>query len=156
MADLDVSFERFDEKELASFLEGTRGHFIEELIASGSSRIDASTQGDATFERLCPQGSPAPGQLLGRVMESGRPIGVLWLGPAGTDPQRWWVFDVSIDEQWRGKGYGRQAMLLAERLARDKGATAIGLNVFARNDVARSLYVSLGYVEGSVQMHKLL
>ena len=47
-------------------------------------------------------------------------------------------------------------MLLAERLARAQGARTIGLNVFAGNTVARTLYGSLGYEETTVQMRQEL
>lgn len=66
------------------------------------------------------------------------------------------MWDVVIDEDQRGRGLGRQAMLLAEELARQGGATTFGLNVFANNVVARNLYTSLEYEETSVQMRKPL
>jgi len=80
----------------------------------------------------------------------------LWIGPYSDDPQRWWVWNIEIDDAHRRKGLGRKAMLLAENLARDNGANSIGLNVFAHNRVARNLYQSLGYEESSVQMRKAL
>ena len=89
-------------------------------------------------------------------MSSGRKIGHLWLGPAGGDPERWWVWDVMVDEEFRGRGYGRRAMLHAEELARENGASTLGLNVFGHNAVARKLYSTLGYGETSVQMRKEL
>ena len=45
-------------------------------------------------------------------------------------------------------------MLLAEAEARRLGRSRIKLNVFARNAVARALYLSLGFEEMSVQMSK--
>lgn len=85
-----------------------------------------------------------------------QPVGYLWIGPARTDQQRWWVWDIVINDDQRGRGLGRQAMLLAEELARNQGATTIGLDVFANNVVARRLYTSLKYEETSVQMRKPL
>ncbi len=64
------------------------------------------------------------------------------------------IYDVEIDEAHRGKGYGRAAMELAEEQARALGIGRIELNVFGGNEVARKLYLSLGYVETSVQMGK--
>ena len=61
-----------------------------------------------------------------------------------------------IDEEFRGRGLGRKAMVLAEELARAHGAVTIGLNVVAHNRVARDLYTSLGYEDTSVQMRKTL
>ena len=40
-----------------------------------------------------------------------------------------WVYDVEIEPAYRGHGYGRRAMLLAEAEARARGMTSIGLNV---------------------------
>jgi ribosomal protein S18 acetylase RimI-like enzyme len=45
-------------------------------------------------------------------------------------------------------------MLLAEEEARRLGRTRIKLNVFARNAVARALYLSLGFEEMAIQMSK--
>ena len=47
-------------------------------------------------------------------------------------------------------------MLAFEERARELGAEKVTLNVFGGNDVARSLYRSLGYVEESVHMRKRL
>jgi ribosomal protein S18 acetylase RimI-like enzyme len=64
------------------------------------------------------------------------------------------VWDVAIEPEFRGRGFGRAAMELADRLARANGARTIGLNVFGRNTVARNLYASLGYEESAVVMRK--
>jgi ribosomal protein S18 acetylase RimI-like enzyme len=64
------------------------------------------------------------------------------------------VYSIEIYEPFRGRGYGRQAMLLAEDEVREKGLSHIALNVFGGNEVARSLYLSLGYVETAVFMRK--
>jgi ribosomal protein S18 acetylase RimI-like enzyme len=61
-----------------------------------------------------------------------------------------------IDTQFRGQGFGRQAMRLAETLAGREGAVTIGLNVLGHNQVARALYESLGYTETAIQMRKAI
>ncbi len=152
----ELTFEPFEPAGLADWLVGMRADYISERIAGGDSRDEAETNADSSIERLLPGGSPAPGQLIGRVLCADQPVGYLWIGSAGTDQQRWWVWDIVINDDQRGRGLGRQAMLLAEELARNQGATTIGLNVFANNVVARSLYTSLEYEENSVQMRKPL
>jgi ribosomal protein S18 acetylase RimI-like enzyme len=57
---------------------------------------------------------------------------------------------------FRGRGFGRAAMVLAEQEARRGGARRLGLNVFGTNTVARSLYESLGYEITELQMSKEL
>ena len=63
------------------------------------------------------------------------------------------IYDVEIDDAHRGKGYGRAAMELAEEQARAQGIGASSSTSSAAT-VARKLYLSLGYVETSVQMAK--
>jgi GNAT superfamily N-acetyltransferase len=53
-------------------------------------------------------------------------------------------------------GYGRAAMLALEGEAERRGLSGVDLNVWAGNDVARSLYRSLGYVERGIFMRKNL
>jgi ribosomal protein S18 acetylase RimI-like enzyme len=149
-----VTFAPFDEPDLARWLVDTRANYVAARVDAGDSVEEAGTSADRALRELLPGGSPAPGQHIGRVVSHHEPVGILWVGPAGTDPERWWVWDVTIDDDRRGQGLGREAMLLAERLARADGARTFGLNVFAGNTVARSLYGSLGYDETAVQMRK--
>ena len=57
-------------------------------------------------------------------------------------------------EPYRGRGYGKAAMVFAEEEARRRGLTRIALHVGARNDVARNLYRSLGFEENDIAMSK--
>lgn len=154
MADAELTFEPFDPTGLADWLVHLRTRYVEERVAAGDSAPEAEANADHSLARLLPGGVPSPEQHIGRVVSGGEPVGTLWIGPYGDDPQRWWVWDVAVDEGQRGNGYGRRAMLLAEALARRGGAATIGLNVFASNPVAHHLYTSLGYQATSVQMRK--
>jgi ribosomal protein S18 acetylase RimI-like enzyme len=149
-----VTFVPFPPEDLDGWLKNSLIHYIDERVAAGDSPAEAEANAHASFERLFPHGSPAPGQRIGHLVSSEQTIGYLWIGVAGTDPERWWVWDIMIDEEFRGRGHGREAMLLAEELARREGASTIGLNVFGHNQVARRLYSSLGFRETSVQMRK--
>lgn len=149
-----VEFEPMTGATLTAWLDRTRAQYVAERTASGDSAAEAEANASASLERMAPGGVPAPGQLMGHVCGPEGVVGHLWVGPAGADPARWWVWDVEIQAEFRGRGYGRAAMELADRLARDNGATTIGLNVFASNEVARRLYASLGYNDASVTMRK--
>lgn len=151
-----VAFVGFDASELAAWLLRTRADYVEERMAAGDSRAEAARSADESLDRLFPGGAPAAGQLVGRVLLGEEVIGELWIGPYAEDPERWWVWNIEIDERFRGRGLGRRTMELAEELALRNGATSLGLNVFARNAVARGLYRSLGYEESAVQMRKSL
>jgi ribosomal protein S18 acetylase RimI-like enzyme len=82
-------------------------------------------------------------------------VGHLWVGERDGDVGRMlWIYDITVHAEFRGRGYGREAMLLAEDEARRRGLPLMGLNVFGRNEVARGLYRSLGYDEVAVMMRK--
>ena len=90
-------------------------------------------------------------------MADGERVGELWL--CERDGQMFhdlFVYEIRIDSQHRGKGYGKAAMLLAEEEARSRGLDRVSLNVFGGNEVARNLYRSLGYEENAVAMSKKL
>ena len=83
-------------------------------------------------------------------------MGLLWLGPDPRAPDATWVYEVEIEDEYRGKGLGRATMIAAEGVARALGHTRIGLNVFAGNLPAATLYTTLGYETASMQMRKSL
>lgn len=140
-----ITFDAFDPHALSEWLATSRADYVQQRIAAGDSTDEAEANAARSFEQLVPGGEPAPGQTIGRLCLAGKAIGHLWIGPAGQDPKRWWVWDIAINEEVRGRGLGRQAILLGEEVARSHGATSIGLNVFANNRSARALYASLGF-----------
>ena len=103
-------------------------------------------------------GATASGQLAFRIMAGKVGVGWLWLGVPGPgpDPLMAWIFEIEIEAPFRGCGYGRAAMRLAEDEARVRGMTSLGLNVHGQNVIARSLYESLGYEVTALQMKKLV
>lgn len=85
--------------------------------------------------------------------ERGEPVGSVFLGVREGGA---WLYDITIDEAARGRGFGRAAMLALEAEVEALGYAEVGLNVWGGNDTARSLYRSLGYAEVSVGMKKRL
>jgi ribosomal protein S18 acetylase RimI-like enzyme len=137
--------------------------YAEHIIASGQmSEADAWAKAKADTARGFYAGYTTPGQLVFRLMagggEAAEAVGWLWLAVPGPDPDRLmaWVYNIEVDPAFRGRGYGRAAMLLAEDEARSRGMTSLGLNVHGQNTVARSLYDGLGYGVTALQMKKPL
>ena len=127
------------------------------IEASGALPAQAARQkAERDTARYFGGGTAAPGQLLFRIMAGTADVGWLWLGVPGPDPDPLmaWVFEIEIEPPFRGRGYGRAAMMLAEGEARTRGMTSLGLNVHGQNTVARSLYESLGYEITAIQMKK--
>jgi ribosomal protein S18 acetylase RimI-like enzyme len=130
--------------------------YAAEHAAAGSMPAETSLElAGKEFAELLPQG-PATEQHHLLVAESdGERVGILWLRVPSSGEAAF-VFDVEVEPELRGQGYGRAIMLAAEAYARDLGAPALRLHVFGSNTVARSLYESLGYETTNVQMAKSL
>ena len=128
------------------------------LIAASGALPGPGAREKAERDTAAYFGTGAAGQLAFRIMAGKVGVGWLWLsvpGP-GPDPLMAWIFEVEIEAPFRGCGYGRAAMRLAEDEARVRGMTSLGLNVHGQNVVARSLYESLGYEVTALQMKKLV
>ena len=109
------------------------------------------------FDDELPSGLDAPGTWFWVILDEGSSrVGTMWVGPHPQRPGAAFVFDIEIDESARRRGYGRAAMLAAERLVRSAGITEIGLSVFGVNDSAKALYDSIGYRVLATQMAKSL
>ena len=112
----------------------------------------------ASYDSLLPDGLATLGHTLLVAMDpnGGERVGVLWFGPSTDDPAMAWIYDIMVDEEKRGRGWGRAIMRAFEGEARARGFARAGLNVYGDNHVARRLYESLGYVETARQLHKEL
>lgn len=140
------------------WMERSAAEFAGDLIAIGRPPEHAHTIAMRDLEESFPNGEPEGGHAVFDVLDdSGSPVGYLWIGPdSSDDPGAWWVWDITIDADNRGSGFGRDAMVLGEQYARSHGARTIGLSVFAFNTAARGLYESLGYDTTSLKMLKKL
>jgi len=143
--------------ELAEWLLTSTADYADDLEASGLSRAAADRKANDSTAREFPGGTAAPGQYVSAITVDGDHVGILWLaaGPSD-DPTNWWILDIVVFEQFRGRGHGRLAMLLAETEAARLGAAKITLNVFARNAPARALYASLAYQPTKIYLEKTL
>jgi len=99
-----------------------------------------------------------PGNELYAIegVDSGERVGDLWFAERDNDSgeKSLYVHSVEISPELRGRGFGREAMLVFEDEARRRGLTEVNLTVMGGNEVARSLYRWLGYVERAVFMSK--
>jgi ribosomal protein S18 acetylase RimI-like enzyme len=108
------------------------------------------------FARLVPDGRATRGhEFRSIVTETNEAVGALWFATEGEVGRGTaFIWDIAIDEQHRGRGYGRAAMEALEPLARSLGYDAIRLHVFGDNAIARRLYRAAGYAETDVTMMK--
>ena len=150
-----VSLRPVRDDELPGFVDSVFRFYVADLERhAGFTRAEAETKATNDHATLLPEGRPLEGHhLLVVEDEHGTPIGRVWYADRPPDV---FLYAIELDDEVRGRGYGREAMQVFEVRARERGFDNIWLNVFAGNDVARSLYLSLGYGEASLHMSKRL
>jgi ribosomal protein S18 acetylase RimI-like enzyme len=70
--------------------------------------------------------------------------------------QKAFIFDFIIDEAFRGKGYGKQALAALDEKLISMNVDSVGLHVFGHNIVAQELYKKSGYEITNINMRKVL
>jgi len=148
------------ENEYSVYLEKTIPNYAADNVNAGYwQEKDALERSRKSFENLLPDGVNTKDQYLFHVEdpETGQRVGVIWLNARTKSPRpSGFIYDIEIDETYRGKGYGKQAMLAIEEKARELGLQSIELHVFAHNPVAMGLYEKIGYKVKSQNMTKVL
>ena len=117
---------------------------------------EAAEIAEKSFRQLLPDGlNSKDNYLFAMKCDDGSVVGYLWFGVNGAQENRKaFIYDIIVEEEHRGKGYGRKAMLLAEEEAKKLGLKEIGLHVFGFNKTAINLYESLGYETTDLVMAK--
>jgi ribosomal protein S18 acetylase RimI-like enzyme len=142
--------------EFADWLPRAIEDYADDMVRNGGMDPEAARQAamrDA--ELLFPGELPSTEQLVFVIEADGERVGDLWLAERDTGVGRsLYVWNIFIEEQKRGRGFGREAMLLAEDEARRRGLSHIALSTMGGNERARRLYRSLGYKETIVSMAK--
>jgi ribosomal protein S18 acetylase RimI-like enzyme len=159
MTDAEVRLRPVTRAEFDAWLPRQAAEYASKIAASGALPAEAARRkAEQDTSRYFHGGLATPGQFVFRVLAGEAVVGWLWLGVPGPDPDPLmaWVFEIEIEPAFRGHGYGRAAMRLAEQEARYRGMTSLGLNVHGQNAIARSLYESLGYDVTALQMKKLV
>ena len=142
-----------------AWLARTVPEYAAEHVNAGNWPAEGSLErAAAEFGDYLPAGLETPGHLLWSVRDAaGAHVGILWAGPRGSDtPGALFIYDIAIDPEWRGRGYGQAALEALHAWARANGFDRVGLHVFGSNDTARRLYLRTGYVETDVIMEKRL
>jgi ribosomal protein S18 acetylase RimI-like enzyme len=130
----------------------------EKMKANHLSKEQAEKIASQDFERNLPDGLHSKDSFLFSLREENQSaIGYVWLLVRGPEnDRRAFIGDVVIEEQYRGKGYGKKIMLLLEDEAKKRGLNRMGLHVFGSNETAILLYKKLGYITTDLVMEKVL
>ena len=155
---MDVQLRPMREDEFTAWLPRLREDYGQAMIDdAGVTPEGAREKAAADVESLFPGERPSAEQLVFVIEADDKRVGELWLAEREDLRQpTLFIYDIHIDEAYRGRGYGKAAMILVEEEARRRGIDRVALSVFGRNAVARRLYQSLGYTENAIAMSKSL
>lgn len=152
-----VSLVPMNEAELQAFLDELIPHYAAEKVESGVWREEeALALSREAILRMLPEGLATADHYLYMIEEAGGArIGYIWLY---VDPgkREAFLYEITLYEEWRGRGLGKDTMAALEKKAKELGARAVGLHVFAHNRRALALYEKSGYHATDITMKKYL
>ena len=134
------------------------GYAKDKMRANAYTQKEAEEIAEKDFARILPEGLNSKDSYLYSLNENqlGR-VGFIWFRVQGAEENRKaFVCDIIVEPEFRGRGFGKLAMLGVEDEARKLGLKGIGLHVFGFNEPAIRLYQSLGYETTDLVMAKSL
>ncbi len=148
------------ESEFQAYLEFDIRRYAEEQIKAGNWHpSEALEESRKEHRQLLPDGLATKNQYLFSIQEeeTGSRVGTVWFA---VDDRRAkpsvFVYDFVIQDEFRRKGYGTQALRALEEKVKELGADKISLHVFSHNQAARALYEKVGYETTGFLMSKTL
>ena len=134
--------------------------YADEMVKAGFWSPDTALErSKETHARLLPDGVETKDHLFFVIgtSQAPSPVGAIWRSiDRQKTPPSGFIYDLLVHQPFRGRGFGRQAMLALEDQARRLGLGSLDLHVFEENAPAKSLYTSLGYVIRGVNITKAL
>lgn len=156
-----LKLNRMTESDYKSYIENVIIDYAHENVKAGHWSDDEALQKskDQT-NNLLKNGLDSDGHYLFSVFdnEEDAKIGVLWVYVEKNKRQdkSAFIYDIVVNENFRGKGYGKKTLEILENWCKNEDISSIALHVFAHNSVARNLYLKVGYKDMSYNMKKYI
>lgn len=145
-----VSLNPMEPNDFDVFMEHGIMVYAQDNIKSGTWQPDeALEKSREEFQRLLPEGLKTKDQYLFTILDnnSNNKIGVLWVQvKMNTSPRKAFICDFIIEPQFRGQGYGKQALQALDEKLIQMNVESVSLHVFAHNTNAVGLYETMGYL----------
>lgn len=148
-----VKLEPLQQEDFERFLERGIREYAEDHVRNGNwSAEGALERSRKEFEHLLPDGIHSKDQYLWSILSNaGNKIGVLWVQ---VKDHKAFIFDFVIDEEFRGKGFGKQALRAMDEKLKSMKVESVGLHVFGDNITAQELYKRVGFQITGIHMKK--
>lgn len=146
-----VRLEPISAAEYEAFIEAQTQEYADQKIRAGHWRPEEAIQlSRHTVEGFLPRSGPTPGHRVWKaVNDAEKCVAWVWVGPppvkALNVPTKRWLYQITVEPEARGAGYGRATLAATEAVLAAEGVKELSLNVFRWNTIARALYDSAGY-----------
>lgn len=144
------------QEDFVPYLERDIQEYAEGHVRNGDWKEgEALERSRKEHEQLLPDGLQSKDQYLFSILDdaSGQKLGVLWVN---IENNQAFIYDFRINEEQRGKGYGKQALMALDEKLKSMNVESVGLHVFGDNRTAQELYKKMGFQTTGIQMKKVL
>ena len=147
-----LKLEPLQQDDFERFLERGIREYAEDHVRNGNwPAEDALERSRKEFEHYLPEGIHSKDQYLWSIQNGDDKIGVLWVQVRDSKA---FIFNFVIDEEFRGKGFGKQALVALDEKLKSLNVESVALHVFGDNVNAQELYKKMGFKTVSINMKK--
>ncbi|MFD1020716.1 GNAT family N-acetyltransferase [Thalassobacillus hwangdonensis] len=144
---MTIKFSKMNEQDFKEFYDVATINFANDKINNGSwPEQTALEQSKEAFQSLLPDNEKTENHYLKNILFMDRKIGYMWYAINSTEPSpHAYLYEIFINPEFRGKGFGTEAMRLCMKEIEQKGIDDVWLHVFGHNHGALKLYQQLGF-----------
>jgi len=147
-----------DPSDFDAYVKKSTAGYAEEHVKTGNWQPeDALEKARAEFNHLLPDGLKSKDQYIYSIVDdvTAKKMGILWVkvNEDGTR-RRAFGYDFEVYEEYRGQGFGKQALAALEEILRSMDVESMELHVFAHNTTAVELYRKMGFKITNMYMQK--
>ena len=146
------------QEDFEAYCERSIREYAAEHVRTGNWKESESLEkARAEFKKLLPNGLQSKDEFIYSIVDesTGQKMGILWVEiKMDETPRRAFGYDFMLYEEFRGKGFGKQALMALDEIMKSKDVESMGLHVFGHNTNAFELYKKMGFEITNVHMKK--
>lgn len=149
-----VRLVKMQQEDFEPYLERGIREYADDHVRNGNWTTEESLERSRKeFQELLPDGVNSRDQFLYSIVdeENNNQIGLLWVQ---IKDQKAFIYDFIVDESFRGKGYGKQALHAMDEILKSMNVESVSLHVFGDNVTAQELYKKMGFEVTGMHMKK--
>jgi len=151
-----VKLVKMRQEDFEPYLERGIRDYADDHVRNGNWTVEESLERSRKeFEHLLPDGVHSKDQFLYSIVDEKDENKIGWLWVQVKD-QKAFIYDFVIDEEFRGQGLGKQALVALDEKLKSMDVQSVGLHVFGDNVTAQELYKKMGYQITGMHMKKVL